>query len=154
VQASFDALPGREFSLEIVRAWPELDRRLRTRVFETRLPSGVEFSPGMFARVRARLQEIPAALTVPVEAVLDAGADRFVFIAIEDTATRRRVVTGFEQDGRVWIREGLQTGERVIVGGIERVKDVAAIRLEGGKQPAGPAVTPATLQPAARDSKS
>ncbi|MBE0541621.1 MAG: efflux RND transporter periplasmic adaptor subunit [Verrucomicrobia bacterium] len=29
VQATFDVLPGRDFALEIIRAYPELDRRLR-----------------------------------------------------------------------------------------------------------------------------
>jgi hypothetical protein len=37
----------------------------------------------------------------------------------------------------VWIRTGLKVGDRVIVGGIERVKDGAAVRLEGSPTKAG-----------------
>ncbi|MBE0541620.1 MAG: hypothetical protein IH623_09555 [Verrucomicrobia bacterium] len=43
------------------------------------------------------------------------------------------VETGFEQDGCVWIRTGLKVGDRVFIGGIERVKDGATVRLESDK---------------------
>mgnify|MGYP000866135182 CR=1 FL=1 len=133
VQVTFDALPGRAFTLEIIRAYPELDRRLRTRSFEAALPKEATFSPGMFARIRAVLDEQKAVLTVPVEAVLGDGVKPFVFVLSDDKAARRPVETGFEQDGRVWIRTGLKAGERVIIGGIERVKDGATVRLESDK---------------------
>ncbi len=135
VQATFDALAGRAFDLAIVRAYPDLDRRLRTRSFEADLPADATFAPGMFARIRAVLQEVPDASTVPVDAVLGGDRARFVFVLVEGKAVRRPVEVGFEQDGRVLIRSGLKAGERVIVGGIERVKDGVAVRLEGG-QPA------------------
>jgi len=70
---------------------------------------------------------------VPVEAVLGDGVKPFVFVLSDDKAARRPVETGFEQDGRVWIRTGLKAGERVIIGGIERVKDGATVRLESDK---------------------
>ena len=130
VQATFDALPARAFTLGIIRAFPELDRRLRTRSFEAELPMDATFAPGMFARIRAVLEEQPRALTVPVEAVLGDGVKHFVFLLADGKAVRHPVETGFEQDGRVWIRKGLNAGDRVIVGGIERVKDGAAVRLE------------------------
>lgn len=133
VQTTFDALSGRAFTLEIVRAYPDLDRRLRTRSFEAVLPSDATFAPGMFARVRAVLQDVPEALTVPVETVLGDGTARFVFLFVDGKAVRHPVETGFEQDGRILIRSGLQVGDRVIVGGIERVKDGTAVRIEGGK---------------------
>lgn len=147
VQATFDALPGRDFTLEIIRAYPELDRRLRTRSFEAALPRGATFAPGMFARIRVVLDEQKAALTVPEEAVLGDGVKRFVFVLADDKAARRPVETGFEQDGRVWIRSGLNVGDRVIVGGIERVKDGAAVRLESDGKPAA---KPEGNQPAAK----
>jgi membrane fusion protein (multidrug efflux system) len=136
VQATFDALPGRAFTLEIIRAYPELDRRLRTRSFEAALSADATFAPGMFARIRAVLDEQQAAVTIPVEAVLGDGMKQFVFVLADGKALRRPVETGFEQDGRVWIRTGLKVGDRVIIGGIERVKDGATVRLEGS----GPAV--------------
>lgn len=130
VEAAFDALPGSNFSLHIIRAYPELDRRLRTRSFEAALPKGTPFAPGMFARIRVVLDEQPAVLTVPADAVLGSGKEAFAFVMAGDKAARRAIETGFEQDGRVAVRSGLSSGERVIVGGIERVKDGAPVRLE------------------------
>jgi len=110
----------------------ELDRRLRTRAFEAKLPKDATFAPGMFARLRTVLQDEPAALTVPVDAVLGTDKSRFVFVVKDGTASRRDVESGFEQDGRVWVRTGLQRGDAVIVSGIERVKDGSPVRIEGG----------------------
>lgn len=142
IEATFDALPGRSFTLEIIRAYPELDRRLRTRSFEAALPGDATFAPGMFARIEAVLEEHPSVLTVPTEAILGEETKTFVFLLADDKAARRDVKTGFEQGGRVWIREGLEQGDQVIIGGIERVKDGAAVRTATAKTPATPA-TPA-----------
>ncbi|MBK8638264.1 MAG: efflux RND transporter periplasmic adaptor subunit [Chromatiaceae bacterium] len=152
VRATFDAIPERRFDLVIIRAWPDLDRRLRTRQFEAQLPTGTEFAPGMFARVRAVLEEVPAALTVPAEALLGDAKSRFVFVYTPGEPTgrarRRPVETGFDQDGRVWVRGGLTPGEQVIVGGIERVRDEGPVRLEGiGQPPGGPAPSPHAAPP-------
>jgi len=136
IQATFDAVHGRAFTLDIVRAFPELDRRLRTRAFEAALPTDIPLAPGMFARLRAVLQEIPAAITVPAEALLGDGEGRFLFVLEQGKAVRRPVEAGFEQDGRVIILHGLTPGDRVIIGGIERVKDGANVRLEGDKSAA------------------
>jgi multidrug efflux pump subunit AcrA (membrane-fusion protein) len=69
--------------------------------------------------------------------VLGDGMKQFAFVLADDKAARRPVETGFEQDGRVWIRTGLKVGDRVIVGGIERVKDGATVRLEGSPAKGG-----------------
>lgn len=157
VRATFDAIPDRDFELGIIRAWPDLDRRLRTRLFEAELPTGTVFAPGMFARVRVVLEEIPAALTVPAAALLGPADAPFVFVYLPDRPTgraqRRPIATGFEQDGRVWVVSGLTAGEQIIVGGIERVRDGAAVKLEeaatGGPTQAAPPGTPPGLEPPA-----
>lgn len=134
IEATFDAIPKKTFALEIIRAYPELDRRLRNRAFEAALPPDAKFSPGMFARIRALLETRENAVTVPVDAVLTAGENAFIFVFEDGKAIRRKVETGFEQDGRVWIRSGISPGEKLIVGGVERVKDGAPVRLEGGEK--------------------
>lgn len=130
ILASFDGLAGKEYELEIVRAFPGLDRKLRTRTFEASLPKE-DFVPGMFARIRAVLKEEPSALTVPVDAVQEQGGKQSVFVVREGHAARRQIETGFEQDGRIAVRSGLESGDQVVVGGIERVKDGSPVRLQG-----------------------
>ncbi|WP_281750691.1 efflux RND transporter periplasmic adaptor subunit [Thermodesulfomicrobium sp. WS] len=132
VLASFDGLGGKEYELEIVRAFPGLDKKLRTRTFEAGLPKE-DFIPGMFARIRAVLKEDPSALTVPVDAVQTQGGKRSVFVVRDGLATRRTIEVGFEQDGRIAVRSGLDAGDQVVVGGIERVKDGVPVRLKGAE---------------------
>lgn len=132
VLASFDGLAGKEYELEIVRAFPGLDRKLRTRTFEAGLPEE-DFVPGMFARIRAVLNEEASALTVPVDAVQGQGGKRSVFVVREGLAARLWIETGFEQDGRIAVRSGLDAGDQVIVGGMERVKDASPVRLQGAE---------------------
>lgn len=132
ILASFDGLAGKEYELEVVRAFPGLDRKLRTRTFEASLPEE-DFVPGMFARIRAVLKEEPATLTVPVDAVQAQGGKSFVFVVREGIAARRQVEMGFEQDGRIAVRSGLHAGDQVVVSGIERVKDGSPVRLQGAE---------------------
>lgn len=139
IEATFDAIPDESFALEIIRAYPELDRRLRNRAFEAALPPATKFTPGMFARIRALLETQENAVTIPVDAVLTANENSFLFVLEDGKAIRRKVETGFEQDGRVWIRSGLKPGEKLIIGGVERVKDGAPVRLEGGDKGKGKA---------------
>lgn len=132
LRASFDAFGGRTLELTIERAWPELDRRLRTRTFETPLPlAELPFAPGQFARLSVVLETVPDALTVPVEAILTGVTERprILTVDAEGIARQSEVQTGFEQDGRILVTSGLNPGDRVITNGMERVKPGQRVRL-------------------------
>lgn len=131
--ARFDALPKQEFDLRVIRAYPELDRRLRMRTYEASLPLEAQaFRPGFFARIEVSLHSEPEALTVPVEAVVSTQELQGNLWVLENgKAMAREVQLGFEQDGRVWIREGLQAGDKVLVEGIEGLHDGQAVRVAG-----------------------
>ena len=129
--ATFDALPNETFELPIVRAYPELDRRLRMRTYEAALPLQQQaFQPGFFGRITARLKSLQSALTVPIEAVRETADKHGVILLVEDgTAIEREVFLGFEEGGRIWIREGLQAGDKVIVRGMGNVRSGAEVRV-------------------------
>ena len=60
---------------------------------------------------------MPPAVTVPVDALVDSGAQARVYVAsAEGTATPREVATGWRFGGRVEILKGLRPGERVVAG--------------------------------------
>jgi len=133
LSASFDAFGGQSMELAIERAWPELDRRLRTRTFEARLPlESLAFAPGQFARLSVVMESLPGALTVPVEAVMrDSEGGNQVFIVDSAKVARKvSVRTGFEQRGRVLIRNGLSPGDRVIITGTGLVKPGQQVRVQ------------------------
>ena len=119
--ARFDssAYPGDTFTGKVKFVYPTMDaqsRTLRVRLeFRNRPgPAGLKLRPGMYGDV---LLDLPAStgLTVPAEAVVDTGAEQYVFVA--RTGGRfepRRVRTGGRQEEQVEIVEGLAEGETVV----------------------------------------
>ncbi len=131
-EVRLDALPGATLPAEVVRVYPELDPRMRTRTIEISVKDNANLAPGMFGRVRLILESVDEAVTIPVQAVLvtPTGA-RVAFVAADGKAVQRKVETGIEESGRVQILSGLKPGENVIIAGQEKLKDGAEIRLPG-----------------------
>jgi membrane fusion protein, multidrug efflux system len=131
----FDAFAERDFALKIVRAWPELDRRLRTRTFEAALPAEAQltFLPGQFARISLPLERVPSALVIPATALLETadGSARVLVLNDDSTVAQREVVAGGEEQGSLHIREGLAPGDRVVVEGLENLEPGQQVRLAG-----------------------
>ncbi len=131
-EVRLDALPGKILSAEVVRIFPELDSRMRTRTIELEIREEVDLAPGMFGRIRLILESISNAITVPVQSVIVSPAgDPIAFVVIDGKAAQRKVQTGIEEGGRVQILSGLKLGEKVIVSGQEKLKDGVEIRLPG-----------------------
>ncbi|MBA2662573.1 MAG: efflux RND transporter periplasmic adaptor subunit [Bradymonadaceae bacterium] len=98
------------------------------RTVEVRLglpPELVEgLKPGMSADVAFIMAESLDALTVMEEAVLDDGEQSFVFVVEGERLRRVAVVTGVRAGGRVEVSaEGLTSRTRVVLGGLEGLKD-------------------------------
>lgn len=133
VEASFDAIPDKHWNLELARAWPELDRRLRMRTFEAALPlQQAAFAPGQFARVRIKIAEASAALTVSEDAIMADPIDGSLSVwAIDaDNKARRAVITtGFASEGRRWVRSGLMPGDQIVVEGGGSLRQGQPVRI-------------------------
>lgn len=128
-QVELDAYPGKRFSGTVTRLYPYLDPRTRTRIAEISLRDAPRLLPGMFARIFLIQKTIPDAITVPPNSlIILPGGGAALFVAKEGKAERRLVEKGIEQGGRVQIVKGLQNGEKLIVGGHERLKDGAAVK--------------------------
>jgi RND family efflux transporter MFP subunit len=86
------------------------------------------FAPNMFVRVRVPTSSRYEALLVNAEAV---GTDqdlKYVYVVDSDNkVVRHAVKLGSLQDGLQVITEGLERGERVIVSGLQRVKQGATV---------------------------
>lgn len=80
--------------------------------------------PGMFARVQLLGEGPYEAVLVPDSAISRDQAFRFVYVLDEDDVARRREVEpGRTEAGLRVIRAGLAAGERVVVSGLQRVRD-------------------------------
>jgi membrane fusion protein (multidrug efflux system) len=80
--------------------------------------------PGQYAKVRAVLKEGVGALLVPQRAVSELQGQYQVAVVDADNVVRMRTVTVGERSGTLWvITEGLKPGERVVLEGLQKVKD-------------------------------
>ena len=148
---SLDSLPDRTFSAEVLRIYPELDRRMRTRTIELTLNEPAALAPGMFARVNLLMESVANAVTIPLQAItLTPAGGQVVFVVTDGKTAARNVKTGIEQAGRVQVLSGLTPGETVVVGGYEVLKDGMEVRMAvpAKAQPQGraPMTAPATKE--------
>ncbi len=84
-------------------------------------PNGI-FKPGQFARVEMPVTRLDQAVLISRKAVLADQDRRFVYVVGEDNpVARRQVSTGRQVEGLVVVRDGLNSGDRVIVNGTQKV---------------------------------
>jgi RND family efflux transporter MFP subunit len=133
VDVRLDAYPDEIMQGRIERVYPYLDSRLRTRTIEIVPDSRVDILPGMFARLKVLFETVSEVVVVPAEAVLSSPTGKVVFVVEDGKAVRRPVETGIEEGNRVQIVTGVDSGDKVIVAGNERLKDGTVVSLAGGQ---------------------
>lgn len=129
VRIIVDAVPGETFEGRIVRLGAELDPSSRSLDVEAEIanPDG-RLRPGMLARMEVPRRTLTDALLVPLEAVVDLGERRALFVALDGVARRRVVELGPVLGERVVVLSGIAPGEPVVVEGEERVADGQPVR--------------------------
>ena len=83
--------------------------------------------PGMFIEVRLTTEVRPDAVVVPEDAILPLQGADYVWVIAEGLATRREVELGVRTPGFVEILSGVDAGEQVVVGGLERLTEGAPV---------------------------
>jgi membrane fusion protein (multidrug efflux system) len=85
--------------------------------------------PGGYGRVRASVKTQNGALLVPQRAVIELQGSQQVAVVGPDNKVSIRTVTVGERVGKLWIiTEGLKAGERVVVEGLQKVRDGAPVK--------------------------
>jgi len=86
--------------------------------------------PGGYGRVRASVRTETAALLVPQKAVTELQGSQQVAVVTSDGKVEIRLVTVGDQAGDRWIvTRGLKAGERVVVEGLQKVRDGATVTI-------------------------
>jgi multidrug efflux system membrane fusion protein len=86
-------------------------------------------SPGMFVRIRLPIgQPHPALLVIDRAIGSDQGLKYVYVLDAENKVQYRRITTGPLQADGLRVVEGLQAGERVVIGGLQQVKPGLEIR--------------------------
>jgi RND family efflux transporter MFP subunit len=80
-----------------------------------------QLKPGMFADQTIVLEKGRDVLSVPLDAVIEDGGSRFVFVVYGATYTRHEIVVGLKDDRYIEVRDGLLPGERVVVQGTHQL---------------------------------
>lgn len=115
--------PGNAVEGSVDYVYPSLERTTRSVRARLRFDNGNgngngEFKPGMYARVMVEAEPLPAAVTVPREAVIRTGREDRVILHLDDGYFQPQSVTlGPIVGDRAVIRDGLNAGEEVVTSG-------------------------------------
>lgn len=129
---------------------PEVDPSTGTllvrAVFENKTLS---LLPGLFARVRVPVQQIPNALLVDDTAIGSAQQGRYVLVVGKDNVVEQKLVTTGQLQGQYRVIEsGLTADDKVVVGGMQRAVPGAKVEPETAPTPVVPASAPPSPAPA------
>jgi Cu(I)/Ag(I) efflux system membrane fusion protein len=110
-----NAFPNREFRGKVVFVDPLLDPQSRTVKVRLTFPNpSYELKPEMFGEAEL-LGQPHDALSIPLDAVIDSGTEKIVFVASgAGKFEPRRVELGVSDASRVEVVSGLSLGERVV----------------------------------------
>lgn len=93
--------------------------------------------PGQYAKVRASLETKRDAVAVPQRAVQEVqGTYQVAVVGADDKVSIRSVKTGARVDNDWVIDEGLAPGERIVVDGLQRVRDGLTVNPKPVESPA------------------
>lgn len=127
-----DAYGDRPFSGKLAVMAPSVNsENLNTTVrllFDNALPDS-PLMPGMLMRVSLTIDN-SVQLVIPVQSLLYAGQQRYVYVVDADNKVHRRDVTiGRNMGEQVTIVEGLKAGERVISAGAVKVREGSVVEV-------------------------
>ena len=132
VRISFESLPGIEFDGQVQTIIPRADPQARTFPIKLSLsnPQG-RIAVGMLARVTLPIGEPYMGTLVPKDAVVTQGTQQFVYLLSEDDSVGRTAVrTGVGVGQWVQVEGPLQSGDKVVTQGNERLQDGQKVRAE------------------------
>ena len=90
---------------------------------------GETLFPNQFVNIRLTLQTLPKAVSVPVDAVQFGTQGNYVYVVRDDKAHVQVVKLGATTADRVQIVEGLAAGERVVLEGMDRLRNGSAVKI-------------------------
>jgi membrane fusion protein (multidrug efflux system) len=85
--------------------------------------------PGMFARIRVDLGVRPDSILVPERSIVELQGKNFIWVVGSDNKTTQRPVKVGDSIGEnVAVLEGLKPGERIVVEGLQKVRQDAIVQ--------------------------
>jgi len=127
-----DAFPGKLFRGKVYRVSPVVDTKSRSSAIEILADNlNGPLKSGMFAELRLVVGAKSGAVSVPAGAVLTDEKDApYVFVPMNDAASKRDVKTGIRNEDFVEITSGLKNGEALVTFGLYGLKDGSKIKIQ------------------------
>jgi RND family efflux transporter MFP subunit len=128
-----EAMPGRTMIGRITRISPSADPSSRVFEVEAAIPNpDGRMKVGMLATLRLGNSSPAHSLLIPLAAVVRPAGDATgyaVYVVQDSTARLRRVSLGDIAGNSIAVKDGLRSGERVILRGATIVADGQAVRV-------------------------
>jgi membrane fusion protein (multidrug efflux system) len=147
------ALPGKNFSGEVVFVDPVVELPARTILIKARVPNPErQLQAGMFIEARLATEIRPNAVIVPEDAIVPLQGATYVWLVKDGKADRRQVSVGVRTPG--WaeiVGGGVEGGDQVIVAGLAMLSPGAPVMahvVERRRGAATGAESTATAKPA------
>ena len=131
VKLAADALPGQEFAGTVDRVAPVVDTGTGTFRVVAAFSGDEALQPGMFTRLSINYDQRADALVVPRTALLEDGGEPAVYVVRDGKATRTGLKLGYDDAGWVEVREGLKSGDQVVVAGKAALREGSAVQVLG-----------------------
>ncbi len=128
VSLKIAAYGEREFPATVDLINPQVDAA--TRTVDVRAVAGNEdgaLKPGMFARVETITGRRAGAVVIPERAIIPSLSGFAVYVVTNNQVRLTQVELGMRSPGRVEIRKGLTPGQEIVVNGLQKVVDGAAV---------------------------
>lgn len=141
VEFSVAAQAGRTYRARVDFIDPVVQNENRTIVVKASAPNpGGQLKPGMFVEARLATTTRANAIVLPEDAVQPMRSANVVWAVVDGKASRRVVQLGVRSAGLVEVLSGVQAGETVVVGGLERMGEGMPV----APRPRGRETPPAT----------
>jgi membrane fusion protein (multidrug efflux system) len=124
VEFTVAAQPERTFRAVVEFIDPVVQPTSRTIVVKARAPNSAGLlKAGMFIEARLAIARRAGAVVVPEDAVQPQRTANVVWAVVDGKASRRVVQLGSRSQGVVEVLSGVEAGELVVVGGLERMAE-------------------------------
>ena len=124
VTVRLDAFPDKTFSGSIYRVAATAEKSTHTFATEIELDNRRgNLKPGMIAKARFVRESFPDSIMVPLFSLISTDTGRYTFVDDHGEARRRDIEVGFLKGTEVFVRSGLEHGDRLIVLGHRDLRD-------------------------------